>query len=211
MSRHHSTLRLVVMAAVGIVAAVIFGMVGRWEYAPTIGWIAAALTYSVWVWVAVGQFDAETTRTHASIEEPARGIVDALIVALSLASLASVAFLLVRASAATGGDRVLLAGVALGSVALSWVLLHTLFTLRYARDYYQGDSEGGVEFTQNEPPAYSDFAYLSFTLGMTYQVSDTGITSHRMRMSALQHALLSFVFGSVILATTINLVAGLSG
>ena len=196
------------MVVVGIAAAVVTGLLGRWPYGVTVGWCAAALTYSIWVWAVVGRYDAEQTKSHASIEEPARGIVDTLVVVLSLASLGSVVVLLIGASSLSGSERVLTAATALGSVAMSWLLLHTLFTLRYARAYYQGG--GGVDFNQDEPPRYSDFAYLAFTLGMTYQVSDTNIGSHRMRMAALQHALLSFVFGSVILATTINLVAGLS-
>ena len=88
------------------------------------------------------------------------------------------------------------------------MLLHTLFTLRYARIYYT--QKGGIDFNQTDPPRYSDFAYFSFTLGMTFQVSDTDITTATIRATVLRHALLSFVFGSVILATTINLVAGLS-
>jgi uncharacterized membrane protein len=101
-----------------------------------------------------------------------------------------------------------LAALALATVALSWLLVHTLFTLRYASLYY-ADDDGGVDFNQVEPPRYADFAYLSFTLGMTFQVSDTSLTSSVMRAAALRHALMSFLFGSIILATLINLVAGL--
>jgi uncharacterized membrane protein len=102
-----------------------------------------------------------------------------------------------------------LAGVAVVSVALSWGLIHTLFTLRYASLYYW-DQEGGIDFNQDEPPRYSDFAYLAFTLGMTFQVSDTNLQSNDIRATALRHGLLSYVFGSVILATLINLIVGLS-
>ena len=68
--------------------------------------------------------------------------------------------------------------------------------------------DSGIDFNQPEPPRYTDFAYLAFTIGMTYQVSDTSIQNHSLRMATLQHALLSFPYGSVILATLINLVAG---
>jgi len=108
----------------------------------------------------------------------------------------------------TAGQQGIQAGVAVLSVALSWVLLHTLFTLRYASLYYSG-VDGGVDFNQAAPPSYGDFAYLAFTLGMTFQVSDTNIEDHSVRMTALRHGLLSYLFGSVILATLINLVAGL--
>jgi len=115
---------------------------------------------------------------------------------------------LVQAAVASGIERALIAGLAIGSVALSWILLHTLFALRYARLYYR-EPAGGIDFNQDEKPRYTDFAYLAFTLGMTYQVSDTDVTDHRIRATVLGHSLLSFVFGAFILATTINLIAGL--
>ena len=208
MHNRHSILRVIVMVGVGIIAAVAAGAAGFWPFAPTIGWAAAALLYSAWVWLAIARYDAAKTQSHASREEPAREIAHGLVLALVLASLASLVFVLVPAASTTGLERVLLAGLALVSVALSWVLLHTLYALRYAQLYYtQG---GGIDFNQGDPPQYSDFAYFSFTLGMTFQVSDTNITTHTIRATVLRHALLSFVFGSVILATTINLVAGLS-
>jgi uncharacterized membrane protein len=114
----------------------------------------------------------------------------------------------VHAAQSNGVAKGVLAALALASVALSWILLHTLYTLRYASQYYTADD--GIDFNQEAPPRYTDFAYLSFTLGMTYQVSDTNITNHAIRATALRHSLLSFVFGSVILAATINLIAGLS-
>ena len=116
--------------------------------------------------------------------------------------------LLGETHAAESEYRAWAAAVAVASVVLSWLLVHTLFAIRYASLFYRGEV-GGVDFNQAELPAYSDFAYLSFTLGMTFQVSDTNITSHAIRVTALGHALLSYLFGAVILATTINLVAGL--
>jgi uncharacterized membrane protein len=115
----------------------------------------------------------------------------------------------VLASSAQGTAKAALAGLAILSVALSWLMLHTLFTLRYALLYYQDKPEGGVDFNQQEPPRYSDFAYLGFTLGMTFQVSDTDLQTTTIRATALRHALLSYLFGAIILATTINLIAGL--
>lgn len=196
------------MLIAGLAVAIVLGTLGFWSIAPTIGWSVAALIYSSWVWIAISGFDAAKTRSHASREEPSRRVADGLVLLLGVASLASLAFVLVPAASTSGVERALLAGLALVSVALSWVLLHTLYTLRYARMYYTQD--GGIDFNQSEPPRYSDFAYFAFTLGMTFQVSDTNITAPAIRATVLRHALLSFVFGSVILATTINLVAGLS-
>ncbi|MCU1506496.1 MAG: hypothetical protein QOG18_789 [Microbacteriaceae bacterium] len=197
------------MLAAGVLAGLVTGASWSWVYAPTVGWAVAALVYSSWVWIVISGLDADQTAKLASREDPTRGVSDLLVILLSLASLFSLGIILVQANAAQGALEAVLAGLAVVSVALSWILLHTLFTLHYARIYYT-DGGNGVNFNQKEPPRYSDFAYLAFTIGMTFQVSDTNITTHRERSTALQHALLSFVFGSVILATTINLVAGLS-
>lgn len=196
------------MLVVGAVAAVLSGLLGDWSYAPVIGWIAAALSYTGWVWLRIGRMDDAATRTHATREDPSRAVADILLVIASLASLGVVAFVLIRASGASGLERGVLASLAIASVALSWTVIHTLYTLRYASLYYAGEP-GGVDFSAGSAPDYGDFAYLSFTLGMTYQVSDTGLQSRAFRVTALRHGLLSYVFGAVILATTINLVAGI--
>ncbi len=98
------------------------------------------------------------------------------------------------------------------TIVCSWLLVHTVFALRYAHVYYT-EPEGGIDFkTQprgTEDPDYLDFAYTAFTIGMTFQVSDTDITRREMRHQLLRHALISFLFGAVILATTVNVVAGL--
>jgi uncharacterized membrane protein len=95
-----------------------------------------------------------------------------------------------------------------GSVVVSWALVHTTFTLHYARVYYT-EPGGGIHFTETELPRYTDFAYLAFTIGMTFQVSDTVLTSSQLRRTALIHALSSYLLGTVILASTVNLIAGL--
>ena len=92
---------------------------------------------------------------------------------------------------------------------VSWGVVHTVFTLRYAALYYHGE-DGGVDFNEDDKPCYRDFAYLAFTIGMTYQVSDTDLTSKAVRHTALRHALLSYLLGTVIIAATINLAAGLA-
>ena len=196
------------MVAVGILAGLASGLLGNWLLAPAIGWAVAAVLYIGWVWISVVPLDAATTAAHATREDPSRGITDLLLILASLASLGSILIVLLQARAAEGPGQALLAALALVVVALSWVLVHTLFTLRYASLYY-ADDDGGIDFNQTEPPRYADFAYLSFTLGMTFQVSDTSLTSSAIRAVALRHALMSFLFGSIILATLINLVAGL--
>ena len=100
--------------------------------------------------------------------------------------------------------------IALGvaSVAMSWATVHTVFMLRYARAYFH-KPQGGVDFNEDDPPTYLDFAYLAVTIGMTFQVSDTDLTTKSVRRIATSHALLSYLFGAVIVALTINVVASL--
>ena len=204
------------MLLAGLAAATAAGLAGRWVQAPTIFWGVAALTYLVWVWLVIGRLDPEQTRAHATTEDPSRGTTDLLILAANAASLVAVAAVVVDSH--NDSDSVSRLGgglLALASVALSWMLVQTLFTLRYAQLYYStgrkaGSQVGGVDFNQKEPPQYTDFAYLSTSLGMTYQVSDTALQNHGVRAEALKHSLLSYVFGTVILAATINLVVGLA-
>ena len=101
-------------------------------------------------------------------------------------------------------------GFGIASVVLSWAMVHVLYTLRYAALYY-GPPGGGIDFPPAELPSYHDFAYVAFTVGMTFQVSDTDLTSPAVRRAVLGHALLSYLFGTGILATTVNLVASLRG
>jgi uncharacterized membrane protein len=122
---------------------------------------------------------------------------------------AGVAVVVVDSHQSDGGTQLGGAALVLASVALSWMLVQTLFTLRYAEHYYGGRREGGVSFNQDEPPQYTDFTYLATSIGMTYQVSDTNLENPRIRREALKHSLLSYLFGTVILAATLNLVLGL--
>jgi uncharacterized membrane protein len=206
-----SLLRIIAMVVVGCVAGFVAGHFGAGLSSYVIGWAAACLTYLVWVWGLVGRFDGERTRSHAKAEDPARGVSELLLTLCILGSLFIVGLTLIEASREEGVAADVLAGLAVVSVALSWFFVHTLFMLRYAVLYYNGDEEGGIDFNQKAPPDYLDFAYLSFDLGMTFQVSDTTVTSSTIRHLVLRHCLLSYLFGSVILATLINLVAGLGG
>lgn len=200
--------RLAAMALAFIVVGVIVGLLSSWWYAPVAGWAAACLTYLVWVWLIVWRLNPDDTKAHATREDPNRAIGDLLMLGASVASLAAVAIVLIRGQAEQGGARAGLAALAVASVALSWGLVHTLYTLRYARVYYT-EPVGGIDFNQKEAPQYTDFAYLAFDLGMTYQVSDTALQTSELRKIVFSHTLLSYLFGAVVLATTINLVVGL--
>jgi uncharacterized membrane protein len=94
------------------------------------------------------------------------------------------------------------------AVILSWALVNTVFALKYARLYYV-DEDGGIDFRQDQPPAYSDFAYMAFMVGMAYAMAETEPENSHIRKLVLGHALLSYAFGTGILAVAINLVTNL--
>lgn len=201
--------RLAVATAAGAVAGVGAALVAPWEAAPLIGWTIAAGVWTGWLWSAVGGFDAATTRAYATQEEPSRGQVDMTLLSACLVSLAAVALVIARAHQSSGAAKFLLGGLALVSVMSSWAVIHSVFALRYAALYYAGDP-GGIDFHDEQPPRYSDFAYLAFTVGMTYQVSDTELNAGSVRAAVLRQGLLAYMFGVVIIASVINLFAGLS-
>ena len=202
-------LRLAIVFVIGLVAAAAALLFTSWPFALIIGWAVATALFTSSIWLTISYMDAGATRVHATREDPSRPLTDALLLGATTISLVDVGYVLVKASVASGAHQAWLAGLAVISVALSWLVIHTLFTLRYALLYYQG-APGGIDFNQPEDPRYTDFAYLAFSIGMTFQVSDTDLTAHPMRATALRHSLLSFLFGSVILGTTINLIVSLS-
>ena len=189
--------------------AVIVGLSAPWPYALLAGWDTAALIFTAWVWLLMATMNSADTAAHATQEEPGRTQTGVLVILSAVASLLAVGYVLVQASSAKGAGQDLLGGVGVLSVALSWFAVHTLFALRYARLYY-GGHPGGINFNQKSPPRYLDFAYVSFTIGMTFQVSDTDLQTPPIRTTALRQALLAYLFGAVILGATINLIAGLA-
>jgi uncharacterized membrane protein len=201
--------KLLVALAAGVAGGAAAALAGAGRAAPLIGWDILALVFGVWVWSTVWRLDAYMTAGHARREDPSSGLADVVLLAAAIASLIAVGIVLAGTAHASGIAQYLQAGLALISVFVSWALIHTVFTLRYARLYYSGQA-GGIDFNEADEPDYGDFAYLSFTIGMTFQVSDTNIQSKQIRRTALRHAWLAFPLGVVIIATTINLVAGLA-
>lgn len=204
------TARTAVAAGVGITVAIAVVLFGRPGLAAMGGWDSASLVYVGWTWLALRGMDAATTARLARRETPGRPVADALLLGASVASLAAVGSVLVRAGTAAAGGRVLLTGLGVVTVVLSWTVVHTVFALRYARLYYGDTGGAGIDFNSDEPPTFRDFAYLAFTVGMTFQVSDTQVVRSDVRAAVLRQALLSYLFGTVIIAVTINLVAGLT-
>jgi uncharacterized membrane protein len=200
--------QVAVSVGLGICAGLVAAVFRPWSEASLIGWDVGAAVYLALVWTAIHPLDAEGTRERARRLEPGRGFADALVVTAAVAVLAALVAALVAAGRAHSGPNTGLLFLGLLSVGFGWLSLHTVFTLRYARLYYAG-SAGGIDFKQSEAPDYFDFVYVAFTVGMSFQVSDTDLTQSSIRRTALRHGLLSFAFGAVILGLVINIVAGL--
>ncbi|HEU4840001.1 MAG TPA: DUF1345 domain-containing protein [Ilumatobacteraceae bacterium] len=203
--------RIIALGAVGVVAFLVALPALDWELAALIGWDAAALLFLAVTWRLIARADATETRRIANIEDESRRTSALVIVIACVASLIAIAFTLAAAKGQHGADRNGSVIAAFTTVVLSWLVLHTLYTLRYADVHYR--SPTGVAFAgpPGEDPDYRDFAYLSFTIGMCYQVSDQVIRDRRLRRTVLVHALVSYVFGVAIIASVINVVAGLVG
>src|SRR5450432_2495099 len=181
-----------------------------------IGWDIFSFCMILMSLVTVLSLCPQEIRVLASHEDQSRFIVFVVVVIATLCSLAGVLLLL-----GNKGNWLLSKGletfIYITGVTFSWVLLHTIFTYRYAHFYY-GDRvaqekhrTGGLDIPGEDHPDYLDFAYFSFVIGMTFQVSDIQISSRRIRRLALLHGLLSFVFNTVIVALTINVVVELKG
>jgi uncharacterized membrane protein len=200
--------RVIVLFAFGLIAGVVAAFFTKSHVAILIGWDVAALSYVIFVWTTVGSADSMRTEAVATIEDDTRPIAHLLVLMAALASLAGTGFELYRASNSTGATKFFLSGIGVVTVFVSWATVHTMFMLRYAHHYYTPPL-GGIDFKSDERPDYRDFAYVAFTVGMTFQVSDTDIQSQSIRRTVLQQALLSYLFGAVILAVMVNVVAGL--
>src|SRR4051794_10918567 len=209
MDRSGLAARRVSIGAAGGLAAAALALVdgASWSVAALCASDFGALVFVIWVWATVSGADAAATSRIARAEDASRAAAEAVLIAAGAASLVAVVFTLGQAGHAGPPDRGLLTALALASVALAWMSVHTVFALRYARLYYS-PPEGGIDF-QGEAPDYHDFAYLALTIGMTFQVSDTDLTAKRVRHVALHHALLSYVFGTGIVAITVSSVGAL--
>lgn len=196
-------------AAIGLAVALALVWVALWQVAVLVGWLVAAALFLVSVWSEVGRLDAAGTSRVATREDDSRATARSLVVVASVMSLLAVVAALHRAASATFRLGAGLTAVSLLSVVLSWLVVNTVFILRYAHLYYGGPDAGGVDFPGGAEPSYRDFAYLGFTVGMTFQVSDTTVTDGAVRATVLRHSILAFLFNVAIIATTINVVAGL--
>ncbi|MFF8780618.1 DUF1345 domain-containing protein [Streptomyces sp. NPDC015140] len=191
---------LAVGAVVGVAVAVATGVV----LGALAGIAATELVFTLAGWITLWSMDTSATRRNAGREDFRPHTDELVVVAVALCGLVAIVLLLLLGTSDAGRAG---AAVALCGVFMAWATVHLMYATRYAYVYYA--AHGGIDFNSDAPPSYRDFLYFSYNLGMTYQVSDTNVSSGAIRVIVLRHCLLSYIFGTSILATAINLVAGL--
>src|SRR5690348_3917912 len=203
--------RAITVLIAGLIVAVILLPFVTWGMALAGGWNAAALTFLLTTWSIIVRADSSRAPQLAAREDETEGSARALLVGASVASLLGAGYVLHLAGRHSGAPRVLLIGAAVLTVVLSWTVINTVYTLRYADQHFRS-TPGGIEFATEggrQHPSYRDFAYVAFTIGMCYQVSDTTMRDAQLRRTVLAHAILAYLFGVVIVAGSVNLISGL--
>jgi len=202
-----AVVRLVVSMIAGTALGTAIGiMLTDAELGVLAGLAATGAIFSAAGWILLWPMDADQTHDNAHRETFRPALEELVIVAAALGALASIVVLLVSNHAHADPAAT---ATALAAIFMAWAGLHLMYAARYAYLYYT-PSAGGIDFNDpNYRPAFRDFFYFSYNLGMTYQVSDTNVSNPAIRAVALRHCLLSYIFGTIILATAINLVVGL--
>ncbi len=204
-----SARRALVCVAVGAVAGIIAAIAVAPALAPLIAWCTAGVTALVWVWRICWRQDPAGTERVAR-EESVSHVTDNAIITACIASIAAVVIALIQSRNPSGGPTsvaLVILGV-LGTI-VAWALVNTVYALKYARMYFLDHPEGGFSVKQEKQPTYSDFAYFAFTVGMSYAAPEIEPINSDVRRKALFHALLSYFFGTVLIAVAINLVTNL--
>ena len=210
---HH---RLLISLAFATVVFLLFEGRLLWRTQLIVTWDAYALCVLGLAWIRIVTAQPRVVVRLTTLQPSSRKLIFLFVVFAACASLTSVAFLLGMAKGLTGKRLAEHIALALVTVVLSWLVLHTVYALHYAQLFYR-EAHGakikhvarGLIFPDGEiEPDYFDFAYFSFVIGMTSQVSDVQINSCEMRRWALLHGMVSFAFNTAVLALSINVIAG---
>jgi uncharacterized membrane protein len=204
-----SARRALACVVAGVVAGTLVGVLWSPVLAPLTGWSVAAGCALAWVWSISWSKDPEETERLAEEERRSRS-TDTWVVLACVVSLVAVAVALVQSSSTKDAEAVTAVLLSVVGVVLAWAMVNTVFALKYARMYYLDEPDrAGIDFKMEKPPCYGDFAYMAFTVGMSFGVPETEPDSTAIRKVALGHALLSYAFGTGVVAVAINLVTNL--
>lgn len=206
----HKLMRLGIALLLGVAAGVLTPLPSGSAAASSVlvGFVVTALAFAVPLIVRMMRATPEQTKAYVDGLDPGRSVTDLVVLTGALASLAGVGMMLL-AKNTSDSAKAIEALVTLGSVLSAWLLIHTMFALRYARHWHNAE-EDCIDFHMDAEPAYSDFLYTAFAVGVSFAISDTDLKTTAVRRIALGHAWLSYLFGTVAVAATINLVAGLA-
>lgn len=204
--------RLVYGLVVGGLAALL-PLPTTWPFRALLGWCVGTAVYLLLAWWLAEVFDSKSTRRRTQAQDEPSVVLFLLMVLAVLASVGSIALLLQQVKQLAGAERIGHMVLAMLALGLSWLFIHTIFAFRYAHRYYHEEQRkepdgAGLQFPNQPDPDYFDFLYYAFVIGMTSQVSDVQVTSREMRRLTLGHGILSFAFNVLIVALTINVVAG---
>ncbi|XGV95074.1 MAG: DUF1345 domain-containing protein [Leptolyngbya sp. BL-A-14] len=220
MPRHRFYARSHLIASL-VVAGLVAVLLPSWMHLPTrvlCVWDAGMLCFlGLSLWVMLRATPA-TMRLNAKHQDQGRLVILSLVTAAACASIFAIAFILKDSKTESGELTALHIGLSAITIVGSWLLVHTIFALHYAHEYYRDESKSleadkaeGLDFPGDIDPDYWDFLYFSFVIGMTSQVSDVQIESRTMRRLGLVHGILSFFYNTAIVAMSINIIAGLIG
>ena len=206
---HRLALTVAAAAVVFLVGAEFFSFKTR----VLIAWDAGASIYLGLAWAVIAKADAAMTRARMRSQDQGAFVIFLIVVTCACASFVAIALLIGEVKGAPLWERTSHLGLSVLALALSWLLIQTLFGVHYAHRYYTHTSDPdcepkGLAFPGGHAPDFLDFAYFSFVVGMTSQTSDVAVTGRHMRRLTLIHGFLSFVFNIAILAMAINIIAG---
>ncbi len=184
-----------------------------WQFRGLLGWCAGIAVYLLLAWWLCARYDSKKTRARAQAQDEPSGVLLLLMLLATMACVAAITIMMQQSKDFSGTLRAVHIVLSMTALAASWLFIQTMFAFRYAHRYYQpenlNDPAGpGLQFPGDLDPDYFDFLYYSHVVGMTSQVSDVQVTSREMRRLTLVHGVLSFGFNMLILALSINLVAG---
>jgi uncharacterized membrane protein len=203
-----ATARVLIATLVGVATGAVLAFGEPWQLSVLAAFDSAELVFLVLVWSSIRQLDGQETQRVALSEDDSVRLTSLVVLVACTTALVAQVLGLVKARETSGAMTAAITTVAVLGVALAWLTVHSIYTLHYARLYYSG-THGGIEFPEEDEPDYRDFAYVAFTVGMTFQVSDTNISDRQIRRTITRQSLLSYLFGTVIIGTMINVMAGL--
>ena len=184
-----------------------------WALTVTTMWDAFALSFVIFSWIVFVKRPVDEIIKQANKDDGSRIFVMISILVSSFAGMFTVLLLMIAKEKSPNMEIIIVLLSIMGMV-FSWIMVHTIFCFHYAHMYYSEIKDDTVnssalDFPGEKNPNYLDFAYFSFVIGMTFQVSDVEICSHKIRKTALAHSLLAFALNTFVVALTINIIAGL--